>query len=799
MLTALVALFLTLSLHAREVPEYQEMRVARPDGRSVTVQDLTLRRDAYRLHFRSGAFHFLAPLGGHTWGAVFAGDGMWELRPSLERERRHLALVTNRSGVDVLSDTFDSVILLFSDRTAEEIAEAEAVVTGTPNARAVQLYEQHLNEQKRKYQINLHLRVLQELLNAPAARGDVFLAVIDGKDFAPKLLVSDDHGIGALAARFADLSGDETALLSFDDQNGGFWYLAPAAGRPSGAKSSAPRKALDAIHYTIDTTIESNSAIKGTTTIRLQALTPGVRVVPIHVLPKVRLQRATIAGDGGEPVELGLVQEEVELGRLARLFRDEVGDADAAVVLPAPLEVNEPAEITIEYEGRDVLQSWGPDSYSVRARESWYPNLGTFVDTATYELVYRYPRRNQLISTGVLERETEEEGKRVAVWKSSVPMRTAGFNYGRFHKLSRPDEQSGMHVDVYTGRDRRKFASDVMADAVNAARIAGAYFGESPYKTMSVTQQVEWNFGQSWPSLIYLPVLALTSSTERVLALEGAEPTAVAGINEFAKMVGWHEVAHQWWGHTVGWQSYRDVWISEGFAEFTSALVLQFTEGPKKHDDYWERRRREILQKPRGGGVVHNDAGPVSQSFRLQTRYSPGAAQTIIYSKGAYVVHMLRSLMREGSAKNPDHRFIAMMKDFLSSYSWKSPSTDDFRRVVEKHMTPQMDVTGEGTMGWFFDQWIDGTDIPRLKSTLAATPAGDGQYAVRGSVSQEAVSGSFVSIVPIYADFGRDMVISMGSVRLVGNTTMEIDVAVPMPRAPRRILLNAFHDVLARD
>jgi len=35
-----------------------------------------------------------------------------------------------------------------------------------------------------------------------------------------------------------------------------------------------------------------------------------------------------------------------------------------------------------------------------------------------------------------------------------------------------------------------------------------------------------------------------------------------------------HEVAHQWWGHQVGWRSYHDAWLSEGFAEFTSGLVL---------------------------------------------------------------------------------------------------------------------------------------------------------------------------------------------------------------------------------
>ncbi|HUP46118.1 MAG TPA: M1 family aminopeptidase [Thermoanaerobaculia bacterium] len=789
------------SLQASEVPQYQQMRAARPDGRSAAVSELTLARDAYRLHFTAGTFHFLTPLGERTWGAVFLGEGEWQLRPAVENERRQLALVTGRNDLEVLSDRFDAMVLLFSDATFEEIlANGAGVAAGAADARAVQVYETYLEEQRRWLQVNLHLRVLQELLNEPAARGDVFLAFVDGKDQAPAVLVFDRHGIGAMAARFGDLSGEETALISLEGQNGGFWYLAPAM---EGARNStAPRRVLDAKHYRIETTITPDLGLKGTTAIELEAIAPGVRVIPIHILPKIRLRRAWLVAADGSGEELGIIQEEVDLGRFARLFRAEVADADAAVVLPRALEPGKPMELLFEYDGRDVLERWGAESYSVRARESWYPNLGTFVDTATYELTYRYPKRKSLVSTGVLSGEVEEGKNRVAVWKSERPMRIAGFNYGTFRKVARSDEQSGVHVEVFTARDRRKFAGDAMADALNAARVARAFFGPAPYASLAVTQQVE-SFGQSWPSLIYLPTLALTSSTERVMALESAGPAAITSINEFAKTVGWHEVAHQWWGHAVGWQSYRDVWLSEGFSEFTSALVLQFIDGDARHDQFWERRRREILQPARGAALAHNDAGPISQSFRLQTRRTRGAANAIIYAKGGYVLHMLRVMMRDNGAalrgENYDARFIAMMQDYVSEYAWKSPSTDDFRRIVERHMTPQMNAAGDGRMAWFFDQWVHGTEVPRFASTLEAQPLPEGKYRIRGTVSQEDVSAGFLSVVPIYADFGKDRLIPIGSIRLEGTESAPVDVEMTLPWAPRRIVVNARQDVLARD
>ena len=38
-----------------------------------------------------------------------------------------------------------------------------------------------------------------------------------------------------------------------------------------------------------------------------------------------------------------------------------------------------------------------------------------------------------------------------------------------------------------------------------------------------------------------------------------------------------HETAHQWWGNIVAWRSYRDQWLSEGFAEYSGLLYIDTT------------------------------------------------------------------------------------------------------------------------------------------------------------------------------------------------------------------------------
>lgn len=188
----------------------------------------------------------------------------------------------------------------------------------------------------------------------------------------------------------------------------------------------------------------------------------------------------------------------------------------------------------------------------------------------------------------------------------------------------------------------------------------------------------------------------------------------------------------------MGWESYRDQWLSEGFADFTAALVLQITENSVRYADYWRRRRDDILAR-RGGSIANSDAGAITQGFRLATKRTPNAAQAVVYFKGGYVVHMLRMLMSDPGAKHPDESFMAMMHEFVAAWSGRNPSTADFQIVVEKYMTPMMDTAGDGTMNYFFNQWVHGTEVPRLKSSFTVQDAGQGKYRITGSVHNSVV------------------------------------------------------------
>ncbi|MGH9368496.1 MAG: M1 family aminopeptidase [Thermoanaerobaculia bacterium] len=800
---AALALLLPAAAFAAEVdPTYAALRAARPTGRAVSVRDFTLERDAFRFRFASGTFQFLPEIAGRTVGAVFVGEGSFELSPATEAERRRLVFLKGDPKLEILTDSFETMVLLFSDLTAAEISSRGAPASPDPG-RASGVYEKFFKKQRKDLKNNLQLRLLEDLLEQTEPSRGFFLAYFDARKLPPAFAIVDPEG---LARQFApEVGGEGVALYALDDEKGGYWYLSRTKEQIAAGDRAWARRRADAEFYAVDTTIQKNTRIRGTAEILFRPTAGGLRVLPVALLPKLRVEEAAFAlGEDGDFTPAAFVQE------------DEEEDGDLAIVFPAPLPEGEPARLRLTYEGRDVLQNAGDGNFLVGARESWYPNLGTFTDLARFELTYRCPKGHQIVSVGELLEERTEGETRVSLWKSERPIRVAGFNYGKFRKLERADPESGLTVEVYTNPGEPDFvrqinyllenrsdpglrhisanadnlANAAMADGINTARVGTLYFGKLPDSAIAITQQTQSFFGQSWPTLIYLPYIAAFDGTiRRELGLQSAA--------DFVEQVGLHEFAHQWWGHRVGWESYRDQWLSEGFAEFTAALVLQYTEGLRKSNAFWEKARRWILWKPRSATVSNDEAGPITDGWRLSTWRNRFAAQAMIYSKGAYVLHMLRMLMREPEAQEPDGKFIAMLKDFVAEQADKNPSTRDFQAAVERHMTPAMDAAGDGRMDWFFRQWVYGTEIPRFEGDLAVRPLENGRYRITGTLAQSGVSADFRSPVPIYVE-SKGEVRQVGRVSLVGEATVRVDLTVSLEKPPENAIANALHDVLER-
>jgi hypothetical protein len=820
----LLAAAVVPALQAAPDPTYTAVRGARPDGRRIPVRDLVLERDAFRFQFDSGEIHFLAPVEGRTFGAVFVGQGSYRLTPATRNERRHLALVSGGGqDFETLSDNFEDLLLLFADDTAVELQLHAPVQTGAPDPRAVRVVEQWLERQRKDFRANFHLRVVRDLVNSPNVTSGVFLALVNGKKHPPALAAVDPDGADALGFG-GRLGGEDTLLFLPDPNRGGFWYHCDRQGEVKRGKALPAKQLTDALDYRIETEIARDTDVKGTSTVRFQALVPNLRFVPLYLLPELRISEASYALEtpeaaGAEPdwTPLPFVQEA------------EKEDGAAAVIFPQPLAKGATVLLRVSYAGDKVLQDGGDKNYYVGARESWYPNLGIFSDMAHFDLVYRVPEGNEVISVGRKTGEQTEGRQVITTWKTDAPAQVAGFNYGKFKKLEQVDDTSGLTVQVFTNPgtpdiireinaalaggggglpdgdvayidsggslgnvNTARLAEATMADALNSARLFATWFGPVPQKHVAVTQQSQAFFGQSWPTLIFMPYISFLDGTQR-------QRLGLVQAKDFVDQVGYHEFAHQWWGHLVGAATYRDQWLEEGFSEFSAALAVQHVQGWPAYERFWREARKQILEKYPGNDRPHWQAGPISQGYRLYTQRTPSAYNTMAYSKGGYVLHMLRLMMREPAAPNPDARFIAMMKDFTTTYGGKLATTADFQKVVERHMTASLNATGDGKMSWFFDQWVHGTDIPRYAADLKVEKADADQWRIHGQIKQEGVGEGFRALVPLQVEFGKNETATIGLLPMAGESSKAVDVKIKLPKKPKKALVNAHGEVLARE
>jgi hypothetical protein len=798
LLGAILALS-ALATFAASDPTYTALRASRPDGRTIAVTDFAFERDAYRVTL-SGTLHLFAPVDGKTLGAVFLGRGAYELTPASETELKLLSVVSEQKDLKTFRDEFDTMLLFDADAIAKAGTPAAA---GAVAADAVKASE--------RVTANVPMRLLQALLNGETAMP--FIAIVNGRK-TPAVLAVDPRGAESLGYA-GDLGGEETILLSTDKQRHGLWY----SSHRRGEKPRAIEPLATASHYAIDTTFRSNDELAGVTTIDAVSGSAALRVLPINLLSKLRIDEASFApaADAKEWTPLAVAQDD---------------DGDAAVIFPKVLDPKQPFALRIAYHGREVLENAGDGNFYVRARSSWYPNLGTFTTTASYDLTYRMPQAYQVVSVGEPVSERVEGTTRIAAFKTAQPIRVAGFNYGKFKKVSKTDPESGVTVDVYTNTgtpdiieqinhalkgaamgaensnmfnpgtatifngperlniDTNGLAQAAIADALNTARIGKMYFGPLKQPRVAITQQSQWAFGQSWPQLIYLPYLAVLSPATRA-------QFGMMGMASWINQVGPHEFAHQWWGHAVSPASYHDTWLSEGFADFTSALVVQLTGGAGAYNNFWEESRKSIVQRPAGASIDNLEAGPMTLGWRLNT-FRNDSASGLVYTKGAYVLQMLRMLMQDRNKQPSDADFIAAMTDFATTYAGRNASTDDFKHMLEKHIVPALDATGDGKLDWFFDQWVYGTEIPRLTSSLKVEDGAEGKVRISGSISQAEVGASFTTLVPLYAEFDKGQVVRIASIPMIGSSTRPINFEVALPKKPRAVKINAMHDVLAK-
>jgi hypothetical protein len=176
-----------------------------------------------------------------------------------------------------------------------------------------------------------------------------------------------------------------------------------------------------------------------------------------------------------------------------------------------------------------------------------------------------------------------------------------------------------------------------------------------------------------------------------------------------------HELAHQFWGQAVGWKSYHEQWISEGFAQYFAVLYAERSRGPTVF--------RDILRQMRRSAMLRADQGPIRLGYRLgHIRGDSRVFRAIVYNKGAMVLHMLRRLVG-------DEPFFRALRRFYAESRFRKVGTDDLRRTFEAELGRDF--------GNFFDRWVLDSALPTVRFRHVVEPAAEGGQQVRLRFEQD--------------------------------------------------------------
>ena len=649
------------------------------------IRDITLRRDALSIALNRGTIAFLEPIMGKVTGAVFIGSGEVVAIPPDAVEKQQVFKFT---GSPVLNEPFQAAFFRFTDGTYEEIMKeyAQHAAEDVSEEEAAQFlpWEQIVRDRSdvMKY------RILADFLE-PSSE-PLFLSDLRGEKTGWFEVLYDPRLV------------EEVAIVKFHDSGLGsvadLWasFNRRSEVRNPEAVAHENKSAIDVLSYDIDATI-SDVQLDAQATMRLKAVRAGARVLSFDISRFLRVSSVTL--DSGDPVPFYQHDENT-----------------LTVILQRATEPGQEITLRLAYSGEAIAKR-GSSMFYVGDRGPWYPSPGN-QDGATFNLTFHYPAAYTLVATGSELREWDEAGRRHSTWKSDGEFPIAGFNLGDFKIVA--DEAPPLPIYVCVNSDVG--AENLLKDLRATINYFSGLFGPYPYSRLTVSP-FPLSYPQTWPALV------------------GLQSESQFLVTELART---HELAHQWFGNLVGWSSYRDQWIAEGFAHYAGAMYME-----NKYPD--ATRFREILDEARARLLEQGADGSIWLGHRLASTVTPDGYTQTLPNKGTWVVHMLRMLMREDGAPNPDAGFLKMVREFLEAYRGKLASTWDLKRIAEKYMTSSMDVREDKKLDWFFDEWVFGTGIPTYTLDYQVMPAQSG-FVVQGTIKQSEVANHFIMSVPVYAD-----------------------------------------------
>ena len=303
-----------------------------------------------------------------------------------------------------------------------------------------------------------------------------------------------------------------------------------------------------------------------------------------------------------------------------------------------------------------------PHSYG----RCWFPCMDEFTDKSSYSFHIRTQNGKRAVCDGLLtDSLTLPDNTRIWSWQleEPVPVYLVSMAVGNYL----------CYADTFQGAEK-VIPIEIYASPTVYPNIPASFVHLKP-----VLRKYEEFFGPyRWPRVGYVCVAMTGGAMEHAtnIALPNA---AVNGSLAYESTI-MHELFHHWFGDLITCERPEEMWINEGFADYSEALVQEWLY------DAYEQHIRDLhtttLQNlaKQDGGLYPLDNVPQDYTYGMHS-----------YQKGGLVIHTLRNYMG-------DSLFFNSLRQLLDHFAYQNVNSEEFFTYLSQ-------VSGMNLMH-FYEDWV---------------------------------------------------------------------------------------------
>ena len=677
--------------------------------RAVTVQGLRVNIGPAALEIEAGVLVPVSSDGAPVAEMVFLGQAWLVIDPPDEIEAGQIELFTGRRRVR--AKVSEATLAVALDEATEALLGGEVTtLDATTSTKARTAWADWRSGPERKL-LGVEGALWLHALGDPVME-DFFAGRFVTERHGPLLLsVDPEAGEQVTLGRFVPLELDARdtrrqrkrlhrqqrrgRLLGIElDGLGTFdtWMSTPLIGPGGFAYRGVP--AFAAMKYELDVELSGrDETLSGRGKILLRPMTGSRRGVALRLHSDLRI----LSLKDGDGVELPYLREGSSL----------------LAVLPTAPAIGETVVLDVAWEGKG-LERLERGLFRLVDTVGWHPRAGGADERARYDVTIGWPQGLDLVGSGrIVEEGPASDGRRRQRRVLDLPSVGFSFELGRFDiERFRVGE---VDVTLAFDKESKKESKKTRAAIVWAVKDAFTWYSKvlGPYPLdQLVVVTVPRDFSQGLPGFVTLSSGPVTFPKDW---------QSFYGIEDAGTIVA-HELAHQWWGNRVGFQSYRDEWLSEGMSSW---LALAWSDRIP-----WEERsgvgpsgnwRNRLNGRIREGRPIES-LGPIVLGRRLDSSLAPRAYDAIVYDKGAIVLNGLAASLGQDV-------FLQSLAAIGGAAEGKLMNTGSFFRSLEKTTGRELDD--------FVTTWVEGTGMPQVWYATEMRRADEGAgWVARATITQ---------------------------------------------------------------